>query len=111
MGHIRNFCSLVIMMLLIVVSTVPVFGNSTADENYSDIIFNYSFSKPKIQKVDIKGEIFDRVTIDGLSNTHNYQEPCLPVKPLRILLPRGKDVKDIRVIIDEETILGVGYKT
>ena len=111
MGHIRNLCSLVIMMLLIVVSTVPVFGNSTADENYSDIIFNYSFSKPKIEKVEIKGEIFDRVTIDGLSNTHKYQEPCLPVKPLRILLPRGKDVKDIRIITDEKTILGVGYKT
>jgi hypothetical protein len=111
MGHIRNLCSLVIMMLLIVVSTVPVFGNSTADENYSDIIFNYSFSKPKIEKVEIKGEIFDRVTIDGLSNTRNYQEPCLPVKPLRILLPRGKDVKDIRIITDEKTILGVDYKT
>jgi hypothetical protein len=107
----KKIIGILICMLLIVVSAGTVFGNSTADENNNEIIFDNSFSKPTIEKVEIKGEIFDRVTIDGLSNTGNYQEPCLPVKPLKILLPQGKDVEDIRVITDEKTIVGVGYKT
>jgi len=107
----KKIIGILICMLFLVGPTVPVFGNNTIAENNNDIICDYCFFKPKIEKVEIKGEIFDRVTIDGLSNTCNYREPCLPVKPLRILLPRGKDVKDIRVITDEKTILGVGYKT
>jgi hypothetical protein len=94
-----------------VVSTISVFGNSTLDESNNEIIFDYSFSIPNIEKVEINGEIFDRITIEGLSNTCNYQEPCLPVKPLKILLPQGTDVQDIRVITDEKTHLGNGYKT
>jgi hypothetical protein len=107
----KKIIGILICMLFLIGPTVPVFSNNTIEENYNDIILDYSFIKPKTEKIEIKGEIFDRVTIDGLSNTCNYQEPCLPVKPLKILLPRGKDVTDIRVITDEKTILGTGYKT
>jgi hypothetical protein len=106
----RKIIGILICVLLLVVSMISVLGNNTEDESNDDIIFDYSFSRPIIENVEIKGEIFDRVTIDGLSNTYNYQEPCLPVKPLKILLPPGKDVKDIRVFTGEKTILGFGYK-
>lgn len=107
----RKIIGILICLLLLVMPIVPILGNSTVDEGNNGIIFDYSYSKPTIEKVEINGEIFDRVTIDGLLNTCNYQEPCLPVKPLKILLPQGTDVQDIRVITDEKTSLGVGYKT
>ena len=107
----KKIIDILICLLLLVVSTVPIFGSNTVEENNTNILFDYSFPIPQIEKAEINGEIFDRVTIDGLSNTCNYQEPCLPVKPLKILLPNGTDVQDIRVITDKKTVLGIGYRT
>ena len=107
----KKIFGILICVLLIEVAAVPVFGDNTKDQNNNDIIFDFSFSKPEIEKVEIKGELFDRVIIDGLSNTGNFQEPCLPVKPLKILLPQGTDVENIRVLTDEKTSVGVCYKT
>jgi hypothetical protein len=107
----RKIIGILVWTLLLIVPIIPVLSDIIENESNDDIIFDYSCSRPIIENVEIKGEIFDRVTIAGLSNTNKYQEPCLPVKPLKILLPHGTVVKDIRVTTDEKTILGLGYKT
>lgn len=106
----KKIICILIFSLLSLVSTVSVFGTSTINDNDSKVIFDYSFSKPKIEKIEINGGLFDRITINGLSNTCNYQKPCLPVKPLKILLPKGKDIEDIYVVTNEKTSLGFCYR-
>ena len=106
----KKIIGILICLLLIGVSTISVFGTTTNDEKNDTMMFEFSFSLPNIEKVEIHGDLVDKVTITGLSNTDNYQDPCLPVKPLKILLPQGTDVQDIYVLTNEKTSLGDGHQ-
>ena len=65
-------------------------GYNSADVSFEEIVLTYTFSKPILEKIEIKGEIYDRITINGLPNSGDLHEPRLPVKPLKILLPYVK---------------------
>ena len=106
----KKIIRMLVGLLFIGLPFVTVSSNNIITDFSTDINCTYSFSKPIISKALIKEKIFDKVTIDGLSNTCNYQQPCLPVKPLKILLPQATDIENIRVITDKKIILGFGYK-
>lgn len=50
------------------------------------------FSTPVFTKVDIDGESYDRITVNGLRNAANPGEPVLPVKTLKVLIPMNKKI-------------------
>jgi len=95
MVKIRKFFSVIVLMFLLFTSASSVYGTNIA--NTDELIFNFSFDMPDFEKIEMTGELFDRITIDGLPNSNDYQKPCLPIKPLKILLPAGKDVDNIHI--------------
>lgn len=82
---------------------------SPVDESFEEIVLAYIFSKPNLEKIEVKGEIYDRITINGLPNSGGLHKSCLPVKPLKILLPYGKKIDSIDVVASERISFGPGY--
>jgi len=74
----------------------------------SDIVVEYTFSQPKIEKV---GE-YDRITIPDreIYLFGRPGEPLLPYKTVKILLPQGRLLQDIIVTGIDETIIEGTYR-
>lgn len=108
MINTKKLFSISVFILFLFGVTIPVFGvNSTQNEI---IVLDFSFSSPILEKTTIRNEIYDRIRIDGLSSTNDLGIPCLPVKPVKILLPQGRGVKEIKVITSEKKELGSDFK-
>ena len=103
----KIFC-FIIMLLFIGTTVTSVSGNINNLEN-DIIIFDYSFQNPEILKIEINNEIYDEVKIEGLSNSYFTDQPCLPIQPVKILIPEGKDIENIEVITSNKIILGSGF--
>lgn len=97
-----------ILTMFLFGTTIPVFGVNS--EQNEIIVLEYSFSSPVIEKTAIRNEIYDRIRVDGLFNTNDLGIPRLPVKPVKILLPQGRDVKEIRLITSGEKNFGTDFK-
>ena len=78
-------------------------------EHSECITFDFSFSEPRLEEIDVRHGIYDRVTVDDLPNTYDYGKPCLPVKPVRVLLPQGRDLENIEVLSSGKISLGINY--
>ncbi len=53
----------------------------------------FTFNEPTIKKIDN----FDRITIDGLSNSHEPGHPELPILPIQIVIPAGEEAVSVEV--------------
>jgi hypothetical protein len=93
----RKLSILVILSLFF--ATLP----AITTEGNNKIEFSFSFSKPSTQMLD--GDIF-RITIPELPNSNEYNKPRLPVKPVRILLPPKKDIKEIKIVTSGSKTIG-----
>ena len=73
------------------------------------VFLQFTFGKPKIEKVKYFETLYDSVSIDGLPKYGDTGEPVLPVRPVNILLPYKTTVKEIIVKASEPRYLGNGY--
>jgi hypothetical protein len=95
------------IFILFIISNISISVNTESLlDNYDAIILNYEFPDPIIQYLDNYDETFLRVTINGLSNTYDYKKPCIPIKPIRVILPYGQEVCSISVKTSEEKSIG-----
>jgi len=97
----------IIVFLLLFVITVgtSISKNGDTVEDLKKITLNFTFSTPVLDKIMINGEIFDRVTIDGLPNSGGLNQFCLPVKPVKVLIPFGMEVDSVEVLTKEKSFL------
>jgi len=77
------------------------------------ITLQYLLNDPNIDRgavtltgPDGSGEIYDSVTIPGLSNQIIPGEPVLPLRTARILIPYGEEVQEVKVVPGNEKYLG-----
>lgn len=95
----------IISMFLL--TSISVFAITIKEgSNFNSIIMNYSFETPVIATIDINGNIYDQITINGAPCTGNPGEPRLPAKGAYILLPQGEKVKGIVVTHGDKVDLG-----
>jgi len=86
---------ILLTMFLMLLAYFPV---DNANSFLSTIEIPLYFEKPSLEKVKLYGKNFTRVEIKGCKLHMKEGEPCIPVKPLRILLPFKTEVKKIDVI-------------
>lgn len=110
MKKISKIFATSIMLLFLCATATSAYVNNDETKETNEIILELSFQEPQIEKITTKGETYDRITIQGLQNTYDYKTPCLPVKPLKILLPPGHSVKNIEVFTSSKNSLGENYK-
>ncbi len=96
----KKFLAATIAFLIL---SLPVYGNAGGKDTIS---LKYSFEKPSIYEYG--NETY--VKMNGLQNTGDGGKPVVPVKPLYILLPQGKDVAKIEVTCKNKVYIGSGYK-
>jgi len=107
--NIEKLIPLGILTLFLLLTITPIYGsNSNTESNIIEIKLN--FLEPQIKDIEMGNLVYNRVTISGLSNTNNFNEPRLPIRPVKILIPHGKSVDRIDVILSDKTSLGNNYK-
>ena len=80
------FCAI---MMIGIVFAIVVYANGLDDGGVSsnrDIVLDFSFKEPVIEKVTIFNETYDRVKMPSLPNYGNVGEPILPVKPSKCFI-------------------------
>jgi len=95
------------MFLLATVTPALEIKNKTLDEDM--IVLDFSFSKPRLEKTNIKNVEYDRIIVDGLPSVNDFRESRLPVKPVRVILPQGRSLENMEVFTSDTISLGVGY--
>ena len=77
---------------------------------YSEVIERkYTFDEPDIVKVSINSTTYDRINVNGLTNSGQTGFPDLPVKGVRLLIPYGHEIDHLEIIAGENKYLGDGY--
>ena len=103
----RKIVILLISMLLLFPSLV--FANTISKTSTDVIALNYSFNLPRINTINIDGQLYHEIIVDNASCFGNPEEPCLPIKSAYLLLPYHTKIDKIMVEPQEKTSLGTGY--
>ncbi len=82
---------------------------AVASVSAEQITSEYTFDQPRIETVTIAGETFDRVVMNGVTNSSQAGEPALPIAPARIMLPPGAEVVDVQVEAYDRVLIGSGF--
>jgi hypothetical protein len=109
MAQYKKYFSIGVLILFLIVTTTNVLGiNYNTIEN-NEIVLNFTFSEPTLEKIEINEQIFHRITVKELPNSGDIGKPCIPVKPVKVLLPQGTDINNIEIFTSDETLLGYDY--
>jgi len=109
MKQYEKYFAITVFMLFLAVATNNVLGTNHDIKENNEIILDFNFSEPDIETFERNEQVFHRITIDGLSNSADINKPCLPVKPVKVLLPQGTTLANIEIYSNEETVLGYNY--
>lgn len=106
-----RWLSWLIVFSIISINLVTVLQNETInadDVNNQEIItLNYNFSRPSYSSVEIFNDEYARLQLEELPLSGKEGEPCIPIKPLRILLPESTIVEKITVDTSEAQIFEI----
>ena len=105
MRYNRTLLVIFITLVFIGSTLTSVFGNKTYALEEDQIILNFEFDEPIVEKIEKNQDNFDKIIISGLSNTNNINSPSLPIKTVKILLPYNKKMQNIKVVESDEKTL------
>ncbi|HID25076.1 MAG TPA: PKD domain-containing protein [Thermoplasmata archaeon] len=95
-----------ITIVLLLSSSISWFLVETAAEgDPPPVVLSYCFNTPFFEVTETENGVFTQVKLQGLPLTSEEGKPCLPVKPLRILLPFATDVEKISVAASNTRVL------
>ena len=97
-----------VLLFILIFSSFPLI-QSRLNQSENQIIYTYSFDKPNIESINIKGVIYSRVSLIDCLSAGKPGEPDIPSKGVNILLPPSSKIKDINIITGEKHILTIGY--
>jgi len=101
--------SLSFFMSAILLTTIIISTPATISQSDITITLEYSFSKPIIIRGGSSDGIHDSIRIEGLEKTHDTGKICLPVKPIKIIIPQGKSVDTITIKTDHKETFSERY--
>ena len=100
---------MVFFLLFVITVGASIAKNGDTAEDFEKITLDFTFSIPTLEKIEINGELYDRVTIDGLPNSGGISQPRLPVKPVKVLIPSGREFDSVGVVAKEKSLLELDY--
>ena len=95
-------CLLAATLLLALLVVAPVAAQTT------QLTQTYNFEQPEITQVTIAGQTYSRVYLPDCENGGIADQPALPARGARLLIPMGMQVVDINVV-GTQVVLGDGY--
>jgi hypothetical protein len=110
MGN-KNKIFLTILSTLIVcsgmISTTTIL--TVKGDSYDTIVVECDFPLPTFEQVKIDNEWYDRITMGVLPNSCDMDAARLPIKPLKVLLPFGRMIDSITVVVKNNMSMGSGF--
>ncbi len=100
---------MVFFLLFVITVGASIAKNGDTAEDFEKITLDFTFSTPTLEKIEINGEFYDRVTIDGLPNSGGINQLCLPVKPVKVLIPFGREFDSMEIVAKEKSFLELDY--
>ena len=102
----KGWKKILVFVLIVSITTTATqanlfLKNKSTNESNDAIVLTYKFDMPTIE--ELNGESIVKIT--GCELREKEGEPVIPYKKVSILLPAGKDVKDIKVIYGEPVML------
>ncbi len=94
-----------IILAIIFCILIPTISSGSFYSSDETLSFTFTFESCELIKNGGPEGLHDKVIIEGLSNTNRIGRPCLPVKPVSILLPQDKTMKDISIEANEKQII------
>jgi hypothetical protein len=85
-------------------------SDSVAMNSNGDIVLDFSFEKPVMEKVTLFENTSDRVLMAGLPNANTPGEPRVPTKQVNVLLPQGQMVEAIDITVQGKIFIGDGFE-
>ena len=100
--------SLICLLVLLQVFTIPAFAVAASFEQDSlnrtnHITMTYRFDDPIIGEKDSLG--YQSITVKDLATLATPGYPILPFKPVKLLIPKGKEIEDIDVTLGQQKSL------
>ena len=95
---------LIIGIFLVFITSNISLGFQIEKQKDNNLIFSLEFDFPEPIVID---DIVDSVKMGDLPVQYDLNLPCLPVKPVRILLPAGTVYEDI--FVETSTKVNIGY--
>ncbi len=104
-------------LFLAILSTFVIFSgmmSTTTDitvkgDMQDTIVVECDFPLPIIEPVKIENECYDRITMGILPNSCDMDISRLPIKPLKVLLPFGRMLDSITVVVKNRKSMGNGF--
>ena len=100
---------MILFLLFVVTVGASLTNNGITSEDFEKITLDFTFSVPTLEKIEINDELYDRVTIDGLPNSGSLNQLCLPVKPVKILIPFGREFDSLEIVAKDKLLLELDY--
>jgi len=100
---------MVFFLLFVITVGASIAKNGDTAEDFEKITLDFTFSTPTLEKIEINGEFYARVTIDKLPNSGGINQPRLPVKPVKVLIPYGREFDSVEVVAKEKSLLELDY--
>ncbi len=100
-------------MLLIIGSLNPVIANEEIEELEEDIYVVTStsaFTQPIVNDIQLDGNKYHQIQLNGLSNGGSPGEPLLPMKAVRLLLPPKTTVETIQIHSSSPEIISLAHQ-
>ncbi|MBD3331330.1 hypothetical protein GF356_00650 [candidate division GN15 bacterium] len=105
MSH-RSTCWFNCLLSGLLTVTIMILGAAAVQAE--QITQDYTFDPPTISSEMVDGQLYDRVTIDGLSNGGQPGEPALPSSGSYVLIPYQTEVTSIKVETSLPVLVGEG---
>ena len=68
-----------------------------AKENNEMLTYTISFEQPTLEQIKLNDTTFTKIEMSNCLSHASPGDPALPVRPVKILLPQGEKISDIKV--------------
>jgi hypothetical protein len=93
----KKICIVLVVAVLLTLSFGQALEASITQEPVHEIHYTYTFPIPSIEPRETTKGIMQQVSIEGLANTQDSDQPSIPVQSVKLLLPPDQTLDTIKV--------------
>jgi len=100
---------LVLFLISTMTSILQIQMGSAEEQNPNEIHLNHYFSEPWITQKTVNNTTYDFAILNNSQSICVSGEPCIPIKPVSVLLPQCREIQSMTVEYEGNISLGENY--
>lgn len=96
---------IIVIAIIMVITSISTIAVSRSRLEVEDVLtYSFEFAEPDLNQVEVIGQTFTAVSMPGTySSGLEVGNPNVQIKPIKLLIPAGKEIKDISVTYTDIT--------